>query len=164
MGGRGGRHAGRRRRKYGNQRHPVPPRPFRIFTGRRDDHGRRWISRGVAVWGKRHALARVEARGRAAHGAHVHLGVNAVERLIRALGEVFALREMPVHIPSDVDEVIRAASTVSEAISGNGETHTLRHVTVNCGLFRGGTLPNVMPDEANAALDIRLPAGTTRQT
>jgi succinyl-diaminopimelate desuccinylase len=103
----------------------------------------------------------IEARGRAAHGAHVHLGVNAVERLIRALGEVFALREMPVHIPSDVDEVIRAASTVSEAISGNGETHTLRHVTVNCGLFRGGTLPNVMPDEANAALDIRLPAGTT---
>ena len=87
--------------------------------------------RGVAVRGKRHALARDRARGRAAHGAHVHLGVNAVERLIRALGEVFALREMPVHIPSDVDEVIRAASTVSEAISGNGETHTLRHVTVN---------------------------------
>jgi succinyl-diaminopimelate desuccinylase len=103
----------------------------------------------------------IKARGKGAHGAHVHLGANAVERLMAALAEVFALRNTSVHIPADVEEAIWAASKVSEAISGDGETHTLRHVTVNCGLFRGGTLPNVMPEEARATLDIRLPAGTT---
>jgi succinyl-diaminopimelate desuccinylase len=101
----------------------------------------------------------VEAEGKAAHGAHVHLGVNAIERLMSALAEVFKLRDLPVPLPTDVARAIENAAPVSEAISGKGESETLRRVTVNCGVFQGGTLRNIMPATASATLDIRLPAG-----
>lgn len=103
----------------------------------------------------------VEAEGKAAHGAHVHLGVNAIERLMSALVEVFKLRDLPVPLPADVARAIEDAASVSEAISGKGESETLRRVTVNCGVFQGGTLRNIMPAAASATLDIRLPAGMT---
>lgn len=103
----------------------------------------------------------VTARGKAAHGAHAHLGVNAIERLMSALLEVFELRDLQVALPADVDRAIDAAATVSEAISGTGESRTLRRVTVNCGIFEGGTLRNITPAAAKATLDIRLPAGIT---
>ncbi|MCC6193387.1 MAG: M20/M25/M40 family metallo-hydrolase [Burkholderiales bacterium] len=101
----------------------------------------------------------VTARGKAAHGAHAHLGLNAIERLMSALVEVFALRDLPVPLPAEVDRAIDAASAVSEAISGTGESETLRRVTVNCGIFQGGILRNITPATASATLDIRLPAG-----
>lgn len=101
----------------------------------------------------------IEAKGKAAHSAHVHLGINAIERLMAALGEVFKLRDMSVQIPAEVDRAIREASVVSEAISGKGESETLRRVTVNCGLFNGGVLRNIIPAAAKATIDIRLPAG-----
>lgn len=103
----------------------------------------------------------VIAHGKAAHGAHVHLGTNAIERLMAALFEVFELRDLPVSLPAEVDHAIGAAASVSEAISGAGESETLRRVTVNCGVFQGGVLRNIMPATANATLDIRLPAGIT---
>ena len=103
----------------------------------------------------------IEAEGKAAHGAHVHLGVNAIERLMRVLAELSELRDMPVRIPAEVDRAITEAAAVSEAISGNGESETLRRVTVNCGLFQGGVLRNIIPAAAKATVDIRLPAGVT---
>ena len=103
----------------------------------------------------------VNARGKAAHGAHVHLGTNAVERLMSALLAVMKLRDLPVSLPVEVDRAIGAAASVSEAISGSGESETLRRVSVNCGVFQGGTLRNIIPAAANATLDIRLPAGVT---
>ena len=42
---------------------------------------------------------RVSARGRAAHGAHVHLGDNAIERLAEALRRLAGLRALPVDAP-----------------------------------------------------------------
>ena len=99
------------------------------------------------------------AHGKAAHGAHVHLGINAIDRLMLALIAVFELRELPVTLPEAVDAAIDAAAAVSEAISGVGESQTLRRITVNCGVFEGGTLRNIMPASAKATLDIRLPAG-----
>jgi succinyl-diaminopimelate desuccinylase len=89
----------------------------------------------------------------------VHLGINAIERLMAALMDVFSLRELPVPLPAEVARAIDAAAPVSEAISGKGESNTLRSLTVNCGVFNGGTLRNIMPAEAGATLDLRLPAG-----
>src|SRR5262249_6870754 len=95
------------------------------------------------------------------HGAHVHLGVNAIERLIGSLVALFELRDMPALVPPEVDRAIAQASVVSEAISGKGESETLRRVTVNCGLIQGGVLRNIIPAAARATVDIRLPAGIT---
>jgi succinyl-diaminopimelate desuccinylase len=103
----------------------------------------------------------VMAEGRAAHGAHVHLGENAVERLIGALGALVTLRDMPVATPPEVTDAIDQAKDVSEAISGAGETRVLTALTVNIGTFNGGISPNLVPDRARAGVDIRLPIGVT---
>jgi succinyl-diaminopimelate desuccinylase len=103
----------------------------------------------------------VEAAGKAAHGAHVHKGINAIDRIITAIEKLGELREDPVAEPPIVRDAIRDACTQSEAISGTGETRTLKSVTVNCGMIRAGTSPNLIPARAEARFDIRLPPGVT---
>ena len=103
----------------------------------------------------------VEATGTAAHGAHVHLGENAIDRLRAALDAVAALRDLVVDAPAAVTAAIAAAQPVSEALAGAGEGRVLGAVTVNIGRIEGGTAPNLVPASARAACDIRLPVGVT---
>jgi succinyl-diaminopimelate desuccinylase len=103
----------------------------------------------------------VEAIGRAAHGAHVHLGINAIDRLRAALDALKGLQEMNVPMPDAVTQAIAAARPVSESLSGAGESETLARVTVNIGHIGGGTSTNLIPAAARAGVDIRLPAGVT---
>jgi succinyl-diaminopimelate desuccinylase len=101
----------------------------------------------------------VEATGVAAHGAHVHKGVNAIDRLRAALDRVMLLEHLPVAAPDSVSQAIEVARPISEAISGAGESETLRRVTVNIGTISGGVSPNLVPTHAIARADIRLPIG-----
>ena len=103
----------------------------------------------------------VEARGTTAHGAHVHKGVNAIDRLRQALDRIKDLERLPVEAPATVTRAIAAASPVSEKLSGAGESATLSRVTVNIGIIRGGVSPNLVPTHAIAEADIRLPVGIT---
>ncbi|MEO3472608.1 M20/M25/M40 family metallo-hydrolase [Roseomonas sp. CAU 1739] len=103
----------------------------------------------------------VEAAGTAAHGAHVHLGDNAIDRLRVALDAVSALRDLPVGAPPSVTAAIAAARAISEPLAGAGEARVLSAVTVNIGRIEGGTAPNLVPASARAACDIRLPVGVT---
>ena len=103
----------------------------------------------------------VEATGTAAHGAHVHLGVNAVDRLRVALDAVVRLRDLPVNAAPAVTEAIATAKAMSEPLAGVGEAHVLGSVTVNIGRVTGGTAPNLVPASARAECDIRLPVGVT---
>ncbi len=103
----------------------------------------------------------IEASGVASHGAHVHLGVNALDRLRAALDAVSGLRAMHVDAPEAVMAAIAAAKPISEALSGAGEADVLGSVTVNIGRVEGGSSPNLVPAFARAACDIRLPVGVT---
>jgi succinyl-diaminopimelate desuccinylase len=103
----------------------------------------------------------LRARGRSAHAAHVHRGESAIEKLIAVITALQALREFPVASPQIVLDAIAQASTVSEQLSGQGETEVLRHVTITFGTISGGRLSNLVADEANATADIRLPVGVT---
>ena len=105
----------------------------------------------------------VEARGRAAHGAHVHLGENAVERLLAALARLQALQGLPVAAPDAVRAAIASSRAVSEPLAGAGEGNVLGRVTVNIGRVEGGTSTNLVPDLARAGLDVRLPVGVTAE-
>ena len=102
---------------------------------------------------------RITATGRPAHGAHVHLGTNALDRLRAALDAVDTLRSLHATPPPSVPEAIAAAKAISEALSGVGEAEVLGAVTVNLGRIEGGTSPNLVPAHAEAALDIRIPVG-----
>jgi succinyl-diaminopimelate desuccinylase len=103
----------------------------------------------------------LRAEGRAAHGAHVHRGVNAAERVMEAARRLLCLRDLPVTLPPELAAAIAAAKPVSETLGGLGEAETLGSVTVNLGRLVAGTSPNLVPDRAEAALDIRLPPGVT---
>ncbi|HEY8334413.1 MAG TPA: M20/M25/M40 family metallo-hydrolase [Tardiphaga sp.] len=103
----------------------------------------------------------ITATGKAAHGAHVHLGVNALDRLRSALDVVAALRGFPVVMPDKVRRAIAEATAISEPLCGAGETDVLSSVTVNIGIVNGGTSPNLVPAVAAAACDIRLPVGVS---
>ncbi|HEX3498489.1 MAG TPA: M20/M25/M40 family metallo-hydrolase [Stellaceae bacterium] len=103
----------------------------------------------------------ITAAGKANHGAHVHLGINAIERLMAALERLTALRALPCPIPPAVRAVMELAQPVSEAVSGAGEGHTLSHVTLNIGRIEGGSAVNIIPDAARALCDVRIPPGLT---
>jgi acetylornithine deacetylase/succinyl-diaminopimelate desuccinylase-like protein len=106
----------------------------------------------------------ITAKGKAAHGAHVHLGMNALDRLRVALDRVSALRDLPVDMPDQVRKAVADAKAISEALCGAGEADVLSAVTANIGVVSGGTSPNLVPSTAHAAVDIRLPVGVTAKT
>lgn len=103
----------------------------------------------------------LEARGKSHHGAHVHLGDNAIERLTEALGRLIRLRAFRCPIPDSIRDAIRMAGPRSEQVSGIGETDALQGITVNLGTIEGGTSINLIPDRAVARADIRFPPGLT---
>jgi len=103
----------------------------------------------------------IEAAGAPAHGAHVHRGTNAIDRLRTALDRLKDLEEVPFQAPPAVTEAIAKARAISEPLSGAGEARTLGRVTVNIGTIEGGTSPNLVPTHAIARADIRLPVGIT---
>jgi len=103
----------------------------------------------------------LEARGKSHHGAHVHLGQNAIESLMGALRRLVELRELPCPIPDQIRRAILAAGPRSELVSGSGETEALQRITVNIGTIEGGTSVNLVPDRAVARVDIRFPPGLT---
>lgn len=101
----------------------------------------------------------LSATGKPAHGAHVHKGVNAIDRLLQALASLKQLENLPIVAPAEVTEVISAAKSVSEPLGGAGEQDTLTRLTVNIGTIAGGVSPNLVAAKAQAAADIRLPMG-----
>ncbi len=103
----------------------------------------------------------IEASGRAAHGAHVHLGENAVERLLEALTRLRTLGTLPVAAPAVVLTAIVQSQAISEPFAGVGEAAVLGRLTVNIGRIEGGTSTNLIPSSARAGADIRLPVGVS---
>ncbi|GHU05329.1 peptidase [Alphaproteobacteria bacterium] len=104
---------------------------------------------------------RLDACGKAAHGAHAHRGVNAVDRLLEALRAIAGLETIRISPDHPCVRVMQKAKPVSEPLGGAGEMETMSRVTVNVGLIGGGTSPNLVPDSAWAELDIRIPAGVS---
>jgi succinyl-diaminopimelate desuccinylase len=104
---------------------------------------------------------KLRARGRAAHAAHVHKGDSAIEKLLQVIGEMQKLRAWRVDAPASVMEAIDAAASVSEQLSGIGESEVLKSVTVTFGTIHGGRLSNLIADSAEATADIRLPVGVS---
>jgi acetylornithine deacetylase len=106
------------------------------FAAAKDPRGARFLINGeptenrLALGSKGALRFEIHARGRMAHSAYPELGESAIEKLLDALEKV---RRMP--LPSDG---ILGASTL------------------NIGTIAGGRAPNVIPDEAQAEIFIRL--------
>ncbi|KAJ5973199.1 peptidase protein [Penicillium waksmanii] len=103
----------------------------------------------------------INATGSPAHGAHVHRGSSAIERLIGAISALKDLENLPVQNPQDVEDIITEAKTISEPLGGAGEERTLKRITVNIGTISGGVSANLVAHKAQAEADIRLPMAIT---
>lgn len=102
----------------------------------------------------------LNAVGTPSHGAHVHKGENAIDRLVEGISRLNTeLGAIEVKAPKSVTDAIEKSSVVSESYSGQGETEVLQKVTVNFGVIEGGISPNLIPAKASAQADIRLPVG-----
>ena len=111
---------------------------------------------------------RLRARGRPAHGSMPMLGVNAIEKAVRAMELLRELPSVEVEIPEDVREVVDSSKMVLRfflAQMGVGEpllseaVNAIDHLTVNFGVISGGVKVNVVPDACTLDVDIRVPAG-----
>lgn len=100
------------------------------------------------------------ATGRQAHGAHVHAGTNAIDRLVDALTALRALEALPASPPAEAGAVMREAAARPGA-DGAAARRTMAKVSVNTGVIGGGTSANLVPAHAEASLDIRVPLGVT---
>jgi acetylornithine deacetylase len=72
----------------------------------------------------------IRARGKMAHSAYPHLGVNAIDKLLDVLADI---RKLPLPV-----------------------SPTLGPSTLNIGMIAGGRAANVVPDEAVAQILIRI--------
>lgn len=101
----------------------------------------------------------VTATGQEAHGAHVHRGDNAIEKLVAAMSDLKRLEGIDIDCPAHVAAAMEAAEPLSEPLGGAGERETMSRITVNLGQIEGGLSANLVPAKAVARLDIRLPMG-----
>ncbi|MEM9578884.1 MAG: M20/M25/M40 family metallo-hydrolase [Pseudomonadota bacterium] len=106
--------------------------------------------------------ARVTAKGRSTHAAHVHRGESAIEKLTSVMERFKTLRAFPSDdAGSNVIPIIDRWSEKSEKLSGEGETDVLKNVTITFGTMEGGRLSNLVADRAEFTCDIRLPVGVS---
>ncbi|WP_299949659.1 M20/M25/M40 family metallo-hydrolase [uncultured Ruegeria sp.] len=106
--------------------------------------------------------AKVTAKGRSTHAAHVHKGESAIEKLTAVMESFKSLRSFPVDVSgNNVVSMIDLWSDKSESLSGEGETDVLKNVTVTFGTMEGGRLSNLVADRAAFTCDIRLPVGVS---
>lgn len=69
------------------------------------------------------------------------------------------IKGVPAHAgtrPEDGRSAVRELANVIQALEGMNDLK--RGVTVNVGVVRGGTRPNVTPEEAYAEIDLRVPS------
>lgn len=100
----------------------------------------------------------LEAEGRPAHGAHVHAGENAADRLIDALTALRMLESLVPQPPAEAAAVIAAAASRPGA-DGPEARAVMQRVTVNLGRIEAGSSANLVPASASAGVDVRLPLG-----
>jgi succinyl-diaminopimelate desuccinylase len=98
------------------------------------------------------------ATGHQAHGAHVYAGANAIDRLSDALSDLRRLENISIATPPDAARVIDLASRITGSDAQTARD-VMTRITVNTGTIAGGVSSNLVPDEARAGIDIRIPLG-----
>ena len=101
-----------------------------------------------------------KSHGVSAHGSLAgHKGVNAIENLMKVLEHVELLTEVEGSFTPDLQEALENSKIMATKKNGAGTDRVIDHVTANIGMISGGNRPNMVPDYAEAILDLRLPIG-----
>ena len=107
----------------------------------------------------------LKATGRAAHGSQTQMGDNAIDKLIKVIEYAKRLEESPLEVFDEMNPVYEASIRYYEKQTSltpeekAGFVKSFRHPTVSLNIIKGGIKSNVVPDSAEAYLDIRLRSG-----
>ena len=106
---------------------------------------------------------KLTASGEPAHGSLAPFaGENAINRLLKVLNRIDTIRDITPRYDDDTAIVMeKSRDMAKKLIQAKGAQHVLNHCTVNLGKISGGTKVNMVPDYAEAEIDIRLPIGVT---
>ena len=109
---------------------------------------------------------KLTASGVPAHGSLApFVGENAIEKLMRVLGRITDLRNIPARYDDDTAAVMEdSKQNARRRLTAKGADHVLNHCSVNIGKINGGTKINMVPDHAEAEVDIRVPIGISTKT
>jgi acetylornithine deacetylase/succinyl-diaminopimelate desuccinylase-like protein len=137
----------------------------------------------VSVGEKGPFWSRLRSTGRPGHGSSPYLADNALETMVGALAGLFDTPS-PVAItdewrrfvadlglPANLGERLIDADRVDEAIAEvaasdpglAGYFHSATHLTVSPNTLRAGTKANMIPDRADAEIDLRALPGMDRR-
>lgn len=105
----------------------------------------------------------ITARGESAHTCSVPRGRNAIEELMDLLRDIkeFPDEDELIDIPDEYRDVIMDSKPEMDAAYGEGATERILRPRVNVGTIEGGEKVNLVAENAEAEVDIRLPIGTS---
>ncbi len=107
----------------------------------------------------------ISALGKTSHASVPFLGENAIDKLIKVLSIVKEMENREIELPPIVRKIIDQSMPYYERISKNYGLpvdifrQLFSKMTVNVGVIKGGVKTNVVPDYAEAKVDIRLLPG-----
>lgn len=106
-----------------------------------------------------------KSQGKSAHGSlSPYVGKNAITELFRALDDIQEITKIDAHVdPSLTNTIEESKRRMSEAVKVPDASRAIDHVSVNIGKLSGGTKVNMVPDYAEAEVDIRIPIGMTNE-
>ncbi len=122
---------------------------------------------GICVMEKGGIMLKLKAKGVESHGALPLLGDNAIEKLLEILPKIKELENKDLKLPQQIKKLIIKTKTFYEKLSSligipyEKLEPLLEQIIVNVNRISGGVADNVIPPEASAILDVRIPPGIT---
>jgi succinyl-diaminopimelate desuccinylase len=122
---------------------------------------------GICIMEKGGLTLKLKSKGAEAHGGMPFLGDNAIEKLMGILPKIKALENRDLKLPQKVVELINKTKPLYEEVGkliGFPEEKIepfLKQLLVNITRISGGVADNVIPAEASAIMDVRVPPGIT---
>ncbi|WXG42605.1 MAG: M20 family metallopeptidase [Promethearchaeati archaeon SRVP18_Atabeyarchaeia-1] len=122
------------------------------------------------LWGPAFAVAekgiltlKVKASGRSAHASMPFLGENAIDKLVRIIPRIEELSQSAIEIDQRLSTLFNTGkpfySMFNKILGLNLEQiqRLYTRLTFSPGMIKGGIKSNVVPDEAIAEIDVRVP-------
>jgi succinyl-diaminopimelate desuccinylase len=106
---------------------------------------------------------KMTAVGATAHGSlSPYAGDNAIVKLLQVIDRLDEIKELTAAYPQTIKPVMEESKKMAALKLNNPEAaNVLDHITINIGTIHGGIKTNVVPDQAQAEIDIRIPIGIT---